>query len=208
MSQHHDGGQEERSWVSEGLAGDIGCGAVHGFEDRALVTDVTGGGETKPTDQTGAHVGENVSVQVRHDEDFVVVRRWVSDNLQAGVVEELGVEFDAGEVLGDSFGGAEEESIGHLHDGGFVDCADFGSSDILCILEGVSENTLTGFTSDKLDALNNTIYHNVLNSGVLPLSVLTDEDGIYVIVWGLIALDRAARSDVGKEVESSSEGQI
>lgn len=81
--QHHDTAEKHSSGVGETLASNIGGGAVDGLEDRALVTNVTGGGETETTDQTGAHVGQNVTVQVGHDEDLVVVRGGVGDDTQA-----------------------------------------------------------------------------------------------------------------------------
>lgn len=81
--QHHDGGQEQGSGVSESLASDVGSGTVDGLEDGALVTNVTGGGETETTDETGTHVRQNVTVQVGHDKDLVVVGGGVGDDLQA-----------------------------------------------------------------------------------------------------------------------------
>ena len=81
--QHHDTAEMHSCGVGEALASNIGGGAVDGLEDGALVTNVTGGGETETTDQTGAHVGQNVTVQVGHDEDLVVVRGGVGDDTQA-----------------------------------------------------------------------------------------------------------------------------
>lgn len=48
----------------------------------------------------------------------------------------------------------------------------------------------------------------MLNTGIFPLSVLSDQDGVNAIVWGLISSNRAARSDVGKEVECPAESQV
>ena len=42
----------------------------------------------------------------------------------------------------------------------------------------------------------------MLNTRVLSLGVLTDEDSVDVVVRGLEALDGDARTDVGEEVES------
>lgn len=81
--KHHDTAEKQGSGVGETLAGNIRSGTVDGLEDGALVTNVTGGGETKTTDQTGAHIGQNITVQVRHDKDLVVVGGRVGDDLQA-----------------------------------------------------------------------------------------------------------------------------
>ena len=208
MTEHHHGGEEESGGVSETLASNIGGGAVDGLEDGALITDVAGGGETETTDETGAHVGENVTVKVGHDEDLVVVGSGVGGHLEAGVVEKLGIELDIGEVLGDLAGGVEEETIGHLHDGGLVDNANLLAVDGAGLLEGVAEDTLGSLAGDELDGLDDTIDDDVLNARVLALGVLTDEDGVNTIVGGLEAGDGAARTEVGEKVEGPAEGQV
>ena len=62
--QHHDRREQQGSWVGESLAGDIWGGSVDGLEDGALVTDVAGGSEAETTNETGTHVGENVTVEI------------------------------------------------------------------------------------------------------------------------------------------------
>jgi hypothetical protein len=80
--------------------------------------------------------------------------------------------------------------------------------DGLSILETEPQNTLGGFLGDQFDRLNNTVHNLVLDAGVLSLGVLTDENGVDVVVGGLEARDRAARTDVGKEVESPTKSQV
>ena len=181
---------------------------MDGLEDRALVTNVSGGGKTKTTDQTSAHVRENVSVQVGHNEDLVIVGKRVGDHLQAGVVQKLSVKLNVGVLLGELAGGAQEQTVGHLHDGGLVDSADLLPANIAGVLEGVTQDTLRSLAGDKLNALDDAINDNVLNTGVLALSVLTDQDGVDVVVGGLVALDRPAGTDVGEEVEGTAECQV
>jgi hypothetical protein len=208
MSQHHDGREKEGSWVGKSLASNIRSGTVDSLEDGALVTNVTGWGKTKTTDETSAHIGENVSVKVRHDHDLVVVWSWVGGDLQAGVVQKLGVELDSWEVLGDLLGSVEEKTVGHLHDSSLVDSTDLQLANVLGVLEGETKNTLTGVPGDKLDALDDTVDNGVLDTRVFTLGVLTDEDSVDVVVWGLVTSDRSAWSDVGEEVESSAESQV
>lgn len=208
VSQHHDGGEEESSWVGKSLASDIWGRSVDSLEDRALITNVGGWGKTETTNETSAHVRENVSVQVWHDEDLVVIWSWVGDNLQAGVVDKLSVELGGWEVLGDALGGGKEKSIGHLHDGGLVDGADLGAADVLGVLEGVAADALGSLTGDELDGLDNAVNDDVLNAGVLSLGVLSDQDGVNTIVWGLVAGNGATWTNVGEEVECAAEGEI
>jgi hypothetical protein len=206
--QHHDGGKEKSGGVGKALASNVGSGTVDGLKDGALVTNVTRGGKTKTTDQTGAHVRENVTIKVGHNQDLVVVRGGVSNDLEAGVVEKLGIELDVGELLGQVAGGVEEETIGHLHDSGLVDGADLVLASLLGVLEGEAQDTLGSLAGDELDGLNNTVDNDVLNARVFSLGVLTDENGVDTIVGGLVAMDGLARTEVGEEVEGTTESQV
>lgn len=208
VAQHHHTTEQESSWVGQSLAGDIRSGTVNSLEDRALVSNVSRWSQSETTDQTGAHIGQNVSVQVGHDENLVVVWGGIGDDSQAGVIEEFSVEVDAREVLSNILGGVKEETVGHLHDGGLVDDADLLPSNLLSVLEGKSEDTLRCLSGDKLDTLHNTINNNVLNSGVFSLGVLSDKDNVNIVVWGLVAGNGSAGTEVGKEVEGSSECQV
>ncbi len=181
---------------------------MNGLEDGALITNVGRRGESETTDEAGAHIGKNVSVQVWHNEDLVVVWGWVGDDLQAGVVDQFGVELSGWEVLGDALGGGKEKPIGHLHDGGFVDGANLGAANVLGVLKGVAADALGSLTGDELDGLDNAINDDVLNTRVLSLSVLSDQDGVNTIVWGFVASDGAARADVGEEVEGAAESKV
>jgi hypothetical protein len=137
---------------------------VDGFENGAFVSDVTRRCKTKTTNQTSAHIREDITIEIRHNQDLVVIGSGVSNDLQASVVKELGIEFNTGEVLGDSVGRTQEKTITHLHDSGLVDSSDLQSSNILGILECKSKHSLTGLSCDKLDALHNTINYNVFNT--------------------------------------------
>ena len=48
----------------------------------------------------------------------------------------------------------------------------------------------------------------MLDTGVLALGVLADENGVDVVVGGLEALDGDAGTNVGKKVEGPAEGQV
>ena len=206
--KHHDTAQKQSSGVGKTLASNVGGGTVDSLEDGALVTDVTGGGQTETSDETGAHVGQNVTVQVGHDKDLVVVGGRVGNDLQARVVQQLSVEFNIGEFLGDVAGKVEEETVGHLHDGGLVDHTDLLLVDRAGVLEGETKNPLRSLPCDKLDALHHTIDNNVLNTRIFTLGVLTDQDRVDVVVGGLVAGNRAAGTHVGEEVECPTESKV
>jgi hypothetical protein len=48
----------------------------------------------------------------------------------------------------------------------------------------------------------------MFNSRVLPFSILSDDNGVDIIIWCFVALDGPARSDVGEEVESSTKSEV
>ena len=162
---------------------------MDGLEDGALVTDVARGGQTKTTNKASAHIRQDVPVQVGHDENLVVVWNGIGDHLQAGVVEELGVKLNVRELLGNFTSSAQEETVGHLHDGGLVNGADLVSADVASVLECVAQHALRRVTGDELDALDDAIDDNVLNARVLALGVLTDQNRVHVVVGCLVAGD-------------------
>lgn len=206
--QHHDTAQKKSSGVGKTLASNVGGGTVDSLEDRALVTDVTGGCQTETTDQTGAHVRQDVTVQVGHNQNLVVVGNRVGDDLQARVVQQLSVEFDIGELLGDIAGKVQEKTVGHLHDGSLVHHADLLLVDGTSVLEGEAQHALGGLLGDKLDALHNAIDDDVLDTRVFTLGVLTDQDGVDVVVRGLVASDGSAGTNVGEQVEGTAESKV
>lgn len=181
---------------------------MNSLENRALVTDVARRGQSETTDKTSAHIGQNISVQVGHDKNLVVVGKRVGDHLQARVVQELSVELNVGEILRDVPGGGEEQTVGHLHDGSLVDGAHLLAANLACVLECVAENALRCLACDELDALHDTVDDHVLNARVLALSVLTDQDSVHIVVGCLEALNATARAHVGEEVESTTKSQI
>jgi hypothetical protein len=89
-----------------------------------------------------------------------------------------------------------------------VDDADLLAADGLGVLEGEAQDALAGLAGDELDALNDAIDDDVLDARVFALGVLADQDGVDVVVGGLVAGDGAAGSQVGEEVERSSQGQV
>ena len=48
----------------------------------------------------------------------------------------------------------------------------------------------------------------MFNTRVFTLGILTDQNGVDVVVGGLEALDGDTRPDVGEEVEGSSESKV
>ena len=89
-----------------------------------------------------------------------------------------------------------------------MDNADLLAANGLGVLEGESQDTLGSLASNELDALDNTVDNNVLNTRVFTLGVLSDQDSVDVVVRGLVASDGAAGSQISEEVECSSESKV
>jgi hypothetical protein len=95
-------------------------------------------------------------------------------------------------------------------------------------VERISSDSLGSLVRDQLDRLNDTVdnlpnvslpsphpmlenditTHLVLNTRVLSLGVLTDQDSVDIVVSGLVSLDGDTWADVGKERECSAEGEV
>lgn len=204
VTEHLNGGEEEGRGVGLVLASDIGSGTVDGLEDRGIATNVTGGSKTETTDETSAHIGKNITVQVGHDHDGIGKDTGVLDDLQAGAVQKQVVELDLGELAGNLLARGQEETIRQLHDVSLVDGSDTVAASILGVVEGVAGAAVGSILGDQLDGLDNTVNDLVLNARVLSLSVLTDKDGIDVVVGGLEANNGLAGTDVGVQVEGTS----
>jgi len=208
MLQHHHATQQQGGRIRESLAGNIRGGTVDGLEDGALVADVAGWGEAQAADQAGAHVGQDVAVEVGHDEDLVVVGGRVGDDLQARVVQQLGVEVDVRKVLADLARDAQEQAVGHLHDRRFVHRPHFSFADVFGVLEGEAEDSFGRGARDEFDALDDAVHDHVLDARVFAFRVLADQRDVDVVVGRLVAGDGLAGTEVGEEVEGSAEGQV
>lgn len=188
-------------------------------------TDVTRRRETETSNQARAHVGQDITIQVGHDHHPVSVRRGVLGDLQAGTVEKVLVVLDAGEVLRDLAARRQEHTVGHLHDVCLVNSGDALAAARLGVVERILRDTFRGVPSNELDGLDDTVddlraymifltccvlkvTYLVFDTRVLSFSVFTDEDGIDVVVGCLEALNRDARTDIGKKIEGATESQV
>ena len=70
-----------------------------------------------------------------------------------------------------------------------MDGSDFWFSNVLGILEGIAEDSLTGVSRDELDALDDAVDNYVLDTGVFTFRIFSDEDRVNVVVWGFVASD-------------------
>lgn len=85
---------------------------------------------------------------------------------------------------------------------------DFSLAYILCVLKCVSQHPFRGCPSDQFYALYNTIDYDMLNPTIFSFGIFTNKDRVDVIIWGFVAGDGYAGTDVGKEVESTAKGEV
>jgi hypothetical protein len=56
--------------------------------------------------------------------------------------------------------------------------------------------------------LHNTVNHDVLNTGIFSLGVLSNKNCINTVIRSLVPGDRSAGPDIGEEVECSPKGKV
>jgi hypothetical protein len=114
-----------------------------------------------------------------------------------------------------------------IHDICLVNSGHPLSSARLSIMEGVTCNSFRCIPCDEFDRLHYAVddleFHSikhlrkekvsgstnfVLNTRIFTLRVFTNEDRVHVVVGSFEAFNRHTRSDIGKEIEGPSKGQV
>ena len=70
--------------------------------------------ETQSTNETSAHVGKDITVEVGHHHDTIGVRCGILSYVQADAVQEVFIVCNFREVLGHLSAGRQEHAVGHL----------------------------------------------------------------------------------------------
>ena len=207
VPQQHGTTEKHSSGVGLVLALDVETDvSAAGLEDGDLATHVAAGDDTGATDEGGANVGQDATVQIRHDHDVELLG--AGDGLHGGVVDNHVVDLEGGVVLGGLVEGAAEQTVGELHDVGLVDAGDLAAA----VGEGEGEGELGDAlglgAGDDLEGLDDAGDTLVLEAGVLTLGVLTDDAQVDVLVAGLVAGDVLDERDGGVDVELLAHGDV
>lgn len=207
MSQKHGGRQNHGSGVSSTSALDVKTDvSATGLENGMLGTNVDTGDETGATNKTGTDVGKNGTVKVRGDEDVELLGP--RDSLHRGVVDNHVTVLDLGVVSRNLLTGVSEETIGELHNVGLVDGGNLVSVVLESKVKGESGNSLGLSLGDDLDGLNDTGDGGVLETGVLTLSVLSDQSHVNTLVSGLDTGDVLDEDEGSEDIKLSSKGDV
>lgn len=155
VTQQHTAAQNQRCGVGLILAPDVKSDVTAAwFEYCYFATHIAAWHKPRPTDQTGADVGQDTAVQVRHDHNIKLL--WPADTLHAGIVDNHVVGLDRRVLLPDLLDRVAKESIRKLHDIGLVH-----ASDLLAVIgeskcKGKFGDALGLGSRDYLQRLDNT----------------------------------------------------
>src|SRR5579864_2249599 len=178
MAQHQQGGSQQGSGIREIFPGDVRCGAVHGFENGASVVEIRAGHQAETAHKCGAQVGDDVAVEVFEHQHVVLVG--IHHQLHAGVVDDVLAIGDLGIFLRDGTGTAKEQTIGELHDVGFVDGMDLLAFVLARIVESETRDAGGGFRGDDLQALDHAGNNFMLDAGIKALGIFANDDQVNV----------------------------
>lgn len=207
MTEKHRTGQDHGTGVSLVLALDVQTNVTAPrLENSSVATHVAAGNQTGATDKSGADVGENATVQVRHDHHVELLGP--GDGLHGCVVDNHVVNLQSRVVLGGLMESVTEETVGKLHDIGLVD-----ASNLLPVVgEGKAEsklgNTLRLGAGDNLQRLDHSLHRLVLEAGVLSLGVLTDNAKVDIFVARFVAGDVLDQHNRGIDIKLLTQGNV
>ena len=115
-----------------------------------LLADVGGAGEADRAGDLRGDVGEDIAIEVRHDDDVEGFGR-VGD-LGGADVDDPVFLFDVGIFGADFVEDLVEEAVGHLHDVVFGEAGDLLAVVLHGVLEGVADDLLAAGAGDELEA--------------------------------------------------------
>ena len=207
VTKEHGAGEQESGGVGLVLALDVEADVTAArLEDGNVTAHVATGDDTRATDEGGANVGQNATVQVGHDHDVELLG--LGDTLHAGIVDNHVVVLEGRVLLGDTGASVAEETVGQLHDVGLVDAGDLLTAVGQGEGEGELGNALRLGAGDDLERLDDTGHTLVLQTAVLSLGVLTDDAKVDVLVAGVVAGNVLDKADGGVDVELLAHGNV
>src|SRR5437016_11802143 len=219
VAQYHRPGQHHRHRVDLVGARVFRGTAVRRLEERDLIPQVGAGGQAEPAHQAGRQVGQDVAVEVGHDDHVVFLR--VLHQLHRHVVDDAVIELDVRVLFGDLLRHLQEEAVGELHDVGLVHSGHLSPSMAAGVIEGkvddararchrngfdaeprVEPDRLAGGGADLLDHLLGFRFALLeLDPGIDVLGVLAHDDQVDVVVAGANTWVALAGADERVEVE-------
>src|SRR5437762_7095854 len=106
---------------------------MDGLENSALMSEVRSRHEPKSADESGAQVRNDVTVEVLHEQNVVLI--WIHHQLHAGVVDDVLAIRNLRIFLRNIPRAAQEESVRQLHDVGLVDGMNLLAMILACVFK-------------------------------------------------------------------------
>src|SRR3984957_16350707 len=176
VAQHQDGGLQQRGWVRDVLARNVGRRAVDRLEDRALGTQIRARYQAQAAHECRAQVADDVAIQIFSQQGVVLV--WVHDQLHAGVVDDVLTIGDLWKAFRHLARTAQEEPVGHLHDVCLVDRVNPVALELARVFKGKLRNAGRSLLGDDLQRLHHSRNHFMLQPDILAFRVLAHDDQI------------------------------
>ena len=207
VAEEHAARQNQSSRVGLVLTLDVETDVTAArLENGNLTAHVAAGDDARATDESGTNVGQNTTVQVRHDHNVKLLR--AGDSLHGGIVDNHVIDLEGGVLLGDVVEGVAEETISQLHDVGLVDAGNLGAAVGEGKGKGEAGNALRLGAGDNLERLDDAGDALVLEARVLALGVLTDDAQVDVLVAGIVAGNVLDEGDAGVNVKLLAHGDV
>ena len=183
--EHQSNTAQGSDGVGNTLALDIGSGTVARLTDSEAITDVSARNQTQTADQGSGTIGQNVTIQVRGNDDVVVLG--LAEELVDHRVDDLLLDDDGGELLGGegTARGLTEQAVGLGQDVGLVGDGHHGlgtggearvsGADRLaakCDLASNGGNARRGPLGDTLDGFGNLTLGGLTGGFLLDVKVL------------------------------------
>lgn len=207
VTQQHGTRENHCTGVGLVLALDIKTDVTAaGLKDSNITAHVAARHQTRAADERSTDVGENATVEVRHDHHVKLLR--ARDGLHGGVVHNHIIHLQGGVVLSGLVESAAEKTVGKFHDVGLVDASNLLPVVGECEAESKLGNALGLGAGDDFERLDHALDRLVLQARILALGVLTDDAKINILVTSLVAGDVLDQGDGGVDVQFLAKGDV
>eukprot|EP01137_Pigoraptor_chileana_P032186 Opistho-2@21176 len=200
MTQHERRRKDHRRRIGNVLSLDV-CGGVAcaRLKNGKLVANVDARNDARATNKPRADIADNVAIQVGHDHHIELIG--IGHELHAAVVDNHRLELDHGIKCRHLLARVKEETVSKLHDVCLVDRSDLLPVIASGVIKRILCNANRVFAGDDLERLNDAGNRLMLETAVLSLGVLTNNNEIDVVVASGISRNAPALDDISKEIK-------
>ena len=196
--EHHARGPKQSGRIGDVPACDIRRAAVYGFKHGIFAAQVGAGHQSQPADQPAGQIGEDVAVQVRHDQHVILLG--MLHQLHAHVVHDPVVCRDIGIFGSDLLEDGEKQPVAHLQDVGLMHTGHASAVIGPRIGKGVADDALAGAARDDLRRMHGVFIDLFFYADIEIFGVLAEGDDVDILEWGDDGRVAAGRAHIGIQV--------